>query len=389
MVSRDALSTVPGGAGRPPIRRRWIGIGLGLAGWLAYLALSGSPALAEVVAGSGPIPAFRRWLSLGTGVVGISVAELVVVALVLRQVTGAAGGLASVRAGLVSFPRVLGYGALRLGQDLGVLLFLFHALWGFQYARPGLEERLGVAAGGEVSSAELHRLATASVEALNEAYLTLHGVPDAGRPTDAPPIAELVPALEWGWERVVPEFGLPARAAARHGAPKTFLATPVFRSFGVAGMHVPHTGEALVLRNLPGVLRGMDLGHEMAHQRGFAREADANVLGFLVARESEDPFVRYSAQHFLHRQLVGALQRVAAGRAREVTRMRLPGVERDFAAVREFWEPARGVVGQTATRVNDAMLRSHGIPEGVANYQGSVWILVALSREMGDGVLFP
>jgi len=370
------------------VTRRWVGLALGFLAWIAFLILSMNPGVAEVVVGTGPIPALRRFLSLASGVVGVSLAEFVVLAVVVRQVVGGWKGVRAIRAGLIAIPRALGFGALRLGQDAGVLLFLFYLLWGFQYARPGLEERLGIAAAGEVSAEELHHLALRSVDRLNELYREVHGSSDAGAATEAPDLADLVPGLDSGWARVVADFGLAPQLNRRHGDPKTFLSTPLMKRFGVAGMHFPYTGEALVLSDLPGVLLGVDMGHEMAHQRGVAREADANVLGFLVAAASDDPLSRYSAHHFLNRQLVTALQRVAPAEAREVTRMREPGVARDYAHVREFWQPAQGVAGATATRVNNAMLRSHGIPEGVASYQGSVWVLVAVAREWGEEKLF-
>ena len=376
MVSGDALNG------------RWVGLALGVSAWVAFLVISAFPGVAEVVAGTGPIPALRRILSLASGVVGVSLAEFVVLAVVIRQALGGWKGVRAIREGLIGIPRALGHGALRLAQDAGVLFFLFYLLWGFQYARPGLEDRLGIAVAGEVSAEELHHLALQSVERLNELYREVHGSGDAGEATAAPDLATLVPGLRSGWARVVADFDLAPQMTRRHGDPKTFLSTPLMKRFGVAGMHFPYTGEALVLSDLPGVLLGMDMGHEMAHQRGIAREADANVLGFLVAAASDDPLARYSAHHFLNRQLVSALQRVAPAEAREVARMREPGVARDYAHVREFWEPAQGVAGAAATRVNDAMLRSHGIPEGVANYQGSVWVLVAVARAWGEDKLF-
>jgi hypothetical protein len=126
----------------------------------------------------------------------------------------------------------------------------------------------------------------------------------------------------------------------------------------------------------------------MAHQRGFASESDANVLGFLASRGSSDPVTRYGAYFFLQRQLISALQRVSPAAAREVARMRDPGITRDLEHTREFWRPAQGIAGTIGSRVNDAMLRTHRIPEGVASYQGSVWVFIALAREGGDRALF-
>jgi hypothetical protein len=384
VVSRDAVSSTSRGASVGPV----VGISLGVLGWVGFLVLSASPALGEAVAGTGPIPALRRSVSLVTGVIPFPLAEIFVGFVVWRQIRGLWVGIQSRRTGSVATPRLLGAGALRLSQDLGVLLFLFYLLWGFQYARPGLEDQLGIPAAGEVSVEELRRLATRAVDRGNELYHEIHGSPDSGEPTAAPRISLALPGLEEAWVRVDSEYGLRPEARRRHGAPKAFLASPVMKRLGVAGMYFPYTGEALVLRDLPGIVVGMDLGHEMAHQRGFASESDANVLGFLVARASPDAIVRYSAYSFLQRQLVSALQRASPTLAREVVRGREPGVTRDLQDLQEYWEPARGVAGRTATRMNDAMLRSHGIPEGVASYQGSVWVLVALARARGEDALF-
>jgi len=341
-----------------------------------------------MVAGSGPVPALRRAVSRATGLVPFPLAELFVVGVVLRQFLGLREGYRRWRGGADDGWALARSGGGRFVQDVGVLFFLFYLLWGFQYARPGLEDRLGIAGAGEVPVEELHRLASLAVERGNELYREIHGTPDAGRPTEAPALSTVIPGLERAWAQVDDAYGLPAESRRSHGAPKPFLASPIMKRLGVAGMYFPYTGEALVLRDLPGIAMGVDLGHEMAHQRGFASESDANVLGFLVARESPDPIVRYSAYAFLQRQLVSALQRASPSAASEVVRGRDPGVARDLRDLYEYWEPARGAAGTAATRVNDAMLRSHGIPEGVRSYQGSVWVLVALARARGEEALF-
>jgi hypothetical protein len=384
VVPDDALRSGP-----PPLGRRLFGIGLGLLGVVGFIVLSANPNFAEAVVGSGPVPVLRQGLSLLTGLVPFSLAEFVVLAVVVRVGVGIRKGVRSIRSGVVRVPAALGYGALRAAQDAGVLLFLFYLLWGFQYARPGLEAHMGIEASGEVSVDELHELALRSVEATNFLYRELHGVPDAGEPTARGNASEMVPPLESGWRHVIDILGLPEQVGGRRGSPKPFLASPVVKRFGISGMHFPFTGEALFLRDLPGVLHPVNLAHEMAHQRGFARESDANVLGFLVAAYSDDVIARYAAQHFLQRQLITALQRLSPEAARGVQRERDPGVVRDTEHLREYWQPARGMVGTAATRVNDAMLRSHGIPEGVGSYQGSVWVLIALARERGDDILRP
>ena len=384
MVSGDALI----GLSFSRLLRRFLGIGLGLFGWACFRFLSERPQLAGVVVGMGPIPEMMRGLSILSAAVPFPLAEAVVLGVALRQLLGAWYGMGQVRRGKASLLGAFTRGGLRLAQDAGVLVFFFYLLWGVQYARPGLEAHLGIEPAGEVGAPELRELAERAVELTNELYEEIHGSTDIGEPTSATGLQEIVPSLQIGWERIRDDLELPRRVAGPHGSPKRILATPVVKRLGVSGIYFPYTGEALVLGDLPGVLLGKDLGHEMAHQRGFSSESDANVLGTLVAARSPDPLVRYSAYFFLQRQLVSALQRVSSSDAHDVVGGRVPGVRRDLADLARYWQPAQTPVAAAASRVNDAMLRTHGVSEGVASYQGSTWVFVALARERGPEVIF-
>ncbi len=384
MVPADEVAPRP----RPPlrVRRRLAGVGAGAAAVLLFGLLHSRPDLAEAVLAQGILPAFVRSLSLLTGLVPFAVAELMVAGVVLLLGVGL---VREMRRGDDRLPRAALRGGLRLGHDLGIVVALFVVLWGLQHARPGLEDRLEIEAVGEVDVEELAPLATAAVRSANELYLEIHGTRDAGVPTAAPPRAEIHGKLDRAWEEVVARYRLPPRTTLSHGSPKAFLLTPVVRRFGVAGMYFPFTGEALLLSDLPGVLMPKEMAHEMAHQRGFASESDANVLAFLVAREAHDPRIRYAGYIFLQRQLLGAVAHLDLERAQTIAAGRHPGVTRDLEDRNRYWEAARGWTRQVGVGLNHAMLRAHGVPDGIASYQGSTWIFVALARKEGLQVLLP
>lgn len=375
----------------PPFRlgRRLLGVGLGAVGWLAYRVLARFPEATEAWVASGPVADLPRLLSRAAGLVPFSLMEVVIVAVLLRQVVGFLGGIGQLRRGEDRLPRAAARGGLRLAQDAGVLVFLFYALWGVSYARPELAAHLGVPASGEVSVEELRVLASAAVEAGNALYLEIHGVPDAGSPTPVVPLGDLRPALARGWERAAARWPIGPLAARTYGDPKPFVTTPLVKRFGIAGMYFPYTGEALFQADLPGPLQPKAVAHEMAHQRGIAREADANALALLVTREVPDARVRYSGVLFLQGQALGALARSAPGVARELARSRLDGVRRDLLAVEEYWDRTRGPVSEVGSRMNDALLRRHGMPEGLASYGGSLWVFLALVRAEGVDAVVP
>lgn len=390
LVPRDAVTEEGSEGPRPPFRigRRLAGIGLGLAAWGAYLALARRPELAEAVAGRGLVPELGRGLSRATGWIPVSVAELLLVGFLWRQGAGLVLGLR--RLGPSGEPplRAGARGGLRLAQDAGVLVFLFYLLWGVHYARPGLEPRLGLEAAGLVPAEVLRELAAESVERTNLLYREVHGAPDAGLPSPGLPLPRAAPDLAEAWDRAVERWNLPERMRRPHGRPKYFLASPLVRPFGIAGMYVPFTGEALVVRGLPGGQRGKEAAHEMAHQRGVARESDANVLAYLVTREADAPELRYAGALFLQRQLLAALAALDSGEARRQVELRYPGVQRDVDEMVRYRQAVTGPVSQAASRANHAMLQRHGIPDGVASYRGSVWVVAALAaREGADAVL--
>jgi hypothetical protein len=374
----------------PPFHagRRLSGIGLGLAAWLGYRWLSRRPELAEAFAGTGIVAELGRGLSRTTGWVPLSLAELFVLAFLVRQGIGLVRGGRGLRAGNEPPLRAGARAGARLAQDLGILVFFFYLLWGVHYARPGLEPRLGLEPAGLVPVGELHDLMRELVERTNRLYHEVHGRADTGEPSPGLPFAETVPALESAWARAHARWNLPDRMTLPHGRPKTFLATPLVRRFGIAGMYFPFTGEALVVGGLPGAQRGKETAHEMAHQRGVARESDANVLAYLVTREAEPPEIRYAGALFLQRQFVAALAALDSGEALRLAGLREPGVQRDVEAIIRYRDSVTGPVSHAAHRLNHAMLQTHGIPEGVASYRGSVWVVAALAARDGmDDVL--
>lgn len=363
-----------------PWRSTTAAILLGAGGWIGGRVLAGRPELAESLLAGGPHPALVRAMTTSTGASPVPVAELLVLVLLAwvaflpwRRRPGAAG--------------------LRLLRGAALLFLAFQLLWGVQYARPSLEDRLGMPSAGQVPESELVALATALVERTNALYLELHGSPDAGSPTPAPiragPMGPARTALDASWAEVVRRWGLPAAMGAPRAAPRYALSTPLLRWTGISGVFVPWTGEGLVLSDLAGAAVPHTLAHESAHQRGVARESDANALAYLLSLESPDPAARYAGALFLQRQALQALARRDSEATLRLVEARHPGVQRDVEAMIARAIEVEGPLRRAASRANDAMLRGHGVSEGIESYAGSLWIVVALARDRGLEALLP
>ena len=63
---------------------------------------------------------------------------------------------------------------------------------------------------------------------------------------------------------------------------------------GYMAFYQPITGEAIVRTDVPLLTLPYTSCHELAHQMGYASEAEANFMAYVVATESNDALLRYS-----------------------------------------------------------------------------------------------
>lgn len=375
---------------REPARRRRlraITILAGVACVLLFALSTRFPGIVERLYGSGAGPAIASLVSSSTGWLGVSLAEFLIVGFVLRQLFSAARGIGRLRREVLTWRRALTDGALRLGADLAVVVMLFYVLWGFHYARRPLEQRQEWNGAG-AKTAEIAILAEELVEAANFAYLSLHHSDDAGVPTAAViDRDELVATLTEGWQGAEAVLGAPSVAGLGYGPPKPLLSSPLLNWLQLSGFYFPWTGEANYNRDVPAPVLPHVMAHEMAHQRGLAREDEANFAGFLMAASAPHDWPRYAAYLFAQGQLLGTLARADRDGAVALARRRFPGVRRDLEAVREHWAQYEGPAGDAARAVNDAYLRSQRVPGGILSYGRSVELLVAYARSRGGHLL--
>ncbi len=360
-------------------------LGVGAACFVLSRALSADPALVETVYGRGAGPWIALALSRATGWIPFPVGEgLMAAGLALYLYLAARASLALARRRRHLRNAIAG-GALRVAADAGVILTLFYILWGFNYARPPLAQRLDLPSGTGADTAEIAALARHEVQATNEAYLAIHHAPDAGHPTviaESPGLLEA--GLAAGWRSAVEDEGLPTALDIRRGPVKRFIPDRFPSRVGIAGFYFPWTGEAIVDGGEPALLLPFDMQHEKAHQRGAAPENEASFLGWMAAVHSPDPYVVYSGHAMAQLTLIGILAREDTAAARALVKNRLPGVERDVRDYADYLERVEYRPAARASRsVNDAYLKANRVKGGVASYGRVAQLLVAWARAHG------
>lgn len=281
---------------------------------------------------------------------------------------------------LRTMARKLGVGFLELGAWL---LIAFQLLWGLNHGRLPLAHHMSLVVGDQ----DLFRLeATARLQASRAAVSRAE--------LGAPGLEACDLRLEddGGRARLTAAWsGASARVEALAGGPVQVrypISSRVLTLMGLTGVFSPFTGEAHVNGELPATSVPFVACHELAHQRGFAREDEANFLGWWVCRHSADPGLRYSGDLAALGMLLSALHDQDPEAARRVIQALGPDVRSDLVAEREFWRVSRSSaiargLGEMAERGNDLYLRGQGQEGGVASYGRAVdLLLAALAREV-------
>ena len=157
----------------------------------------------------------------------------------------------------------------------------------------------------------------------------------------------------------IPSFSSRVKPIATEGA---------MSSLHLLGVYTYFTGESNINVHYPDFNVPFTTAHEFAHQRGIARENEANFIAFLVCLESDDDFIRYSGYLRLYEYLASALYRTNAERYRELLDLMSESVRGELIADREVAEKYKdGFLGKLSRKVNDTYLKINGT-EGEISY---------------------
>lgn len=77
----------------------------------------------------------------------------------------------------------------------------------------------------------------------------------------------------------------------------------------ITGLYSFFTGEANINTDFPDYTIPYTAAHELAHQRGIAREDEANFIAYLVCISSDDAYIRYSGYLNMYEYLLSPLRR--------------------------------------------------------------------------------
>ncbi len=165
--------------------------------------------------------------------------------------------------------------------------------------------------------------------------------------------------------------------AGEYGRPKPVLLSRLMSWTRIIGLYTVTTAEANIDVDMTDVEIPFTALHEMAHQRGIAREDEANAVAWFASRVHPDPDHRYSGAVQAYLYAANALHGVDP-EAWNTARSHLSaGVMRDLQAQSAYWARFDSIVDKVAEKANDAWLKSNGQTDGVRSYGRMVDIMLA------------
>ena len=145
----------------------------------------------------------------------------------------------------------------------------------------------------------------------------------------------------------------------------------------ISGVYTYFTGEANLNTNFPDYSLPFTAAHEFSHQRGIAREDEANFMAFLVCAASDDPYIRYSGYLNMYEYVASAYYSADPDGYYELLGTMDARIRCELVSYSEFFDKYRdSVASEVSGAINDTYLKLQGT-EGTRSYGLVVDLAVA------------
>lgn len=149
----------------------------------------------------------------------------------------------------------------------------------------------------------------------------------------------------------------------------------------ITGIYWPFTVEANVNVATTDFSIPAVIAHEMAHQRGFMREDEANFIAYLVSRNSENLLVQYSGIMLALSYGNNQLAKYDMALYNQVISNYNEGMILDIRDEYYYWKQFEDTVISTISNsMNDTYLKANKQEDGVKSYGRMVDLLLAYHR---------
>ncbi len=252
----------------------------------------------------------------------------------------------------------------------GCLFTAFYAMWGFNYYRPPIGEKLALP-DRQYTKEELYSVCldlSANANALREKVSVDTSGVFCGELSEMD--AEVAAAfIKYGESH--PLFKAPVPPA------KHVVASEFLNRCGISGIYIFLTEEPNINVNEPFLYMPYSAAHETSHFLGWAREEDASFAAFLVCIGADSSAVAYSGYMHALVNCGNALADADAELYRELWSTYSEGMKADLADYSAHYDKyADTETYKTSNDLNDSYLKFNDQEKGVLSYEEDVSLIL-------------
>ncbi|SFN53375.1 Protein of unknown function [Chryseobacterium oleae] len=258
---------------------------------------------------------------------------------------------------------------LRLLAGINIFYFIYQICWGMLYFQTPVIKKLSSQKEPEINKAKILAL-----RYLEKCKTTRQSVREDKNGVFIITDLKTVQAEILQQQTKLPQY-ISDKYAPEINAFKPSLFKSVMNFTGILGYYNPFTAEAQYNSELPHTFIPFTSAHESSHQLGFAREQEANFIGYLIGVNAKNPDLRYSTEYFTLKSLLRFIVEEDPAFVKSVIVQYSPAMKRDRLYERSFIFRHQGWLDDFFGFTNNLFLKSNQ-QEGAVTYSYFIDLLL-------------
>ena len=157
--------------------------------------------------------------------------------------------------------------------------------------------------------------------------------------------------------------------------------------FGFTGYYNPFSGEAQLKTTVPVFLKPFIVTHEMAHQLGYAKENEANFVGYLACRRDTNLNFQYSVYLDLTLYALSELKERDSAAVKILKQHWNIRVIRDYKSYIDYLNKSENPIEPWIMKFYSGFLKMNNQPGGTHTYNEVIATLIAYMKKFGTAAI--
>lgn len=259
---------------------------------------------------------------------------------------------------------------LKITSCFSVLYFAFHLLWGFNYYRQPLFEKMTIER--DYTGEDLLLFTQKLIAKANTVQFQI--TQDKKAAIELPySQTEVFQMSQTAYSTLAKEYS--AFQYSELSAKKSLFSLPL-TYMGFGGYLNPFTNEAQVNYLMPKYNSPSTSCHEMAHQMGYASESECNFIGFMASVKNKDLYFKYSGYSYALRYCLANWQVRNKTVYKQLLQTVHPGILKNYQESDLFWKSYETPIETGFHLFYDTFLKWNQQKDGMEGYSKFVNLMV-------------